>query len=54
MKKAIERLMSYGMTETEATSEFWERVNCNLRGTGYTEADREYAIRETVDYIIEA
>lgn len=40
----ISSLMARGMSEEEATAEFAEIVNWYLRGTGYTPADREYAV----------
>ena len=47
---AIQRFMEgTGLSREEAEREFNDTVRYNMRGTGGTAADRDYAVRETID-----
>ena len=51
-QKAINKLISQGMTESEAINEFNDKVNYYLRGTMRTKADYNYALDCAIDDIL--
>ena len=51
-QEAINKLMSQGMTESEAIKEFNDKVNYYLRGTTNTKADYNYALDCAIDDIL--